>query len=311
MQIALIEPSRTVQAALVHLLESRGHVPRAFDNPYEALDRLARDERFEAVITAAELSPISGMEVCWEARLIAGEYRPLYIMLMTSYADEKTMIECLDMGADEIISKPPSKNELFARLRAGERSVQLQGELIRLALTDPMTGLLNRRAFFEKAAQICKEKSTRLSSILFDIDHFKEINDLYGHETGDRAICAVTQQAVHNQHIVGRLGGDELCILLRGLGLARAWDAAEELRCRISALEIETPEGSTKLTCSFGVSELRRDADIDDLLRDADIALYRAKLEGRDCVSTPPSPEWLTENPRQTSSVVRRRPRRV
>jgi two-component system, cell cycle response regulator len=311
MQIALIEPSRTVQSALVQLLETRGHVPRAFDNPYEALDRLARDERFDAVITAAELSPISGMEVCWEARLIAGEYRPLYIMLMTSSADEKTMIECLDMGADEIILKPPSKNQLFARLRAGERSLRLQRELIRLALTDPMTGLLNRRAFFEKAAQLCKEKATRLSAILFDIDHFKDINDFYGHETGDRAICAVSQQAVCNQHVVGRLGGDEICILLKGSGVAQAWDMAEELRCRIGALEIATPEGSTRLTCSFGVSELRRDADIDDLLRDADMALYRAKREGRDCVSTPPSSEWLSENPPQASNVIRWKPRRV
>ena len=142
MNIALVEFSRAVQLAIVQLLKPRGHHVSVFTDPCRALDRIASDETLDAVITSAELSPISGMELCWEARLLAGGRRPIYIMLMTSNADEKTIIECLDMGADEIISKPPSKKELFARLRVGERNVRLQGELIRLATTDSMTGLL-------------------------------------------------------------------------------------------------------------------------------------------------------------------------
>ena len=114
MNIALIESSRAVRSAIIQVLEPCGHSLSVFADPREALNRIARDEAVEAVITAAELSPMSGMELCWEARLIAGGRRPLYIMLMTSHADEKTMIECLDMGADEIICKPPSKKELFA-----------------------------------------------------------------------------------------------------------------------------------------------------------------------------------------------------
>jgi two-component system, cell cycle response regulator len=251
------------------------------------------------------------MEVCWEARLLAGGRRPIYIMLMTSNADEKTMIECLDMGADEIISKPPSRKELFARLRVGERNVRLQGDLIRLATTDPMTGVFNRRAFFERGMEICQEcsKDMRLAAILFDIDHFKEINDLYGHQSGDQAICAIAEEAQKNQPIIGRLGGDEMCILLKRHSLARAWDVAEELRCRIAALRIKTRDGVTKITCSMGVSEMTPGDGIDDLIRDADLALYRAKREGRDCVSTPPSLTWITDNPRHVSTVVRRRTR--
>jgi two-component system, cell cycle response regulator len=312
MNIALVESSRAVRSALVKLLEAGGHEISVFSDARVALDRIFRDQSLEAVITAAELEPISGMELCWEARLIAGGQRPLYIMLMTSLADERTMIECLDMGADEIISKPPSKKELFARLRVGERNVRLQGELIRLATTDPMTGLLNRRAFFERGVELCKtkQKGNRVAAILFDIDHFKEINDLYGHQTGDTAICAIADEARHNQFLVGRVGGDEICILLNGHDLSCAWNVAEELRCRISTLIIKTPGGSTTITCSFGVGELRWGADIDDLIRDADFALYRAKLEGRDCVSTPPPLDWMAENPRHTSTVVRARARR-
>ncbi|HET7630480.1 MAG TPA: diguanylate cyclase, partial [Candidatus Saccharimonadales bacterium] len=210
MNIALIEPSRTVSSELVRLLESRGHRLLVFSDPRRALAIIASDRSVDGVITAAELSPISGMELCWDARLIAGGRRPLYIMLMTSHTDEKTMLECLDLGADEVISKPPSKKELLARLRVGERNVRLQSDLIRLATTDPMTGLFNRRAFFEQGVELCRQSSNTelVSAILLDLDHFKGINDLYGHQTGDQAIKAIATEARRNQPIVGRLGGD-------------------------------------------------------------------------------------------------------
>jgi diguanylate cyclase (GGDEF)-like protein len=310
MNIALVEPSRAVSSALVRLLKSRGHRLLVFSDPRRALATIANDESVDGVITAAELSPISGMELCWDARLIAGGRRPLYIMLMTSHTDEKTMLECLDLGADEIISKPPSKKELLARLRVGERNVRLQSELIRLANTDSMTGLFNRRAFFERGVELCQINDTeRVSAILFDLDHFKEINDLYGHQTGDKAIKAIAAEARKNQHVVGRLGGDEICILLRGYGLSSAWDIAEDLRSRVASLRIKTPDGAVAITCSLGVSELTPGNGIDDLIRDADFALYRAKREGRDCVSTPPPPKWLEENPRHVCTVVRNRAR--
>ena len=159
--------------------------------------------------------------------------------------------------------------------------------------------------------ELCRECSngSRLAAILFDIDHFKEINDLYGHQTGDEAIRMIAGEAGKDQRIVGRLGGDEVCILLRGHALSRAWDVAEELRCRIADLRIKTPEGTTSITCSMGVSELKAGDGIDDLIRDADLALYRAKREGRDCVSTPPPLTWITDNPRHISTVVRKRTR--
>ena len=311
MHIALVESSRAVQSAIVQLLQPRGHQISVFNDPCKALDWIAADETVEAVITSAELAPISGIELCWEARLLAGGRRPLYIMLMTSNLDEKTMIECLDMGADEIISKPPNRKELLARLRVGERNVRLQDELIRLATTDPMTGLFNRRAFFEHGLELSRAGvgESRLSAVLFDIDHFKEINDLYGHQTGDQAIVGVAAEAKKNRRVVGRLGGDEICILLPAHGLSRAWDFAEDLRCRLASLRIKTPGGTVSITCSLGVSELKAGDGIDDLIRDADLALYRAKREGKDCVSTPPPQTWLEENPRHVCTIVRSRAR--
>lgn len=311
MNIALVEPSRAVRGALTQLLSTRGHCVSGFADPHAALEMISADEAVDGLITSAELTPISGAELCWEARLLARGRRPIYIMLMSSIADERIMIECLDMGADDLIGKPPSSEQLFARLRVGERNIALQHELIRLAMTDPMTGLFNRRAFFERGTELCDKatEASRPAAILFDIDHFKEVNDLYGHETGDEAIRALAVEAQQQQSIVGRLGGDELCILIGSCGLSCAWDLAEDLRRRISALQIRTPEGFAGITCSLGVSEWRPGNDIDDLIRSADLALYRAKREGWDCVSTPPTPTWIASNPRQTSSVARRKAR--
>ena len=311
MNIALIESSRTVQSAIMKLLEPRGYRVSGFTNPCEARASIASDETFDGMITSAELSPISGIELCWEARLLSAGRRPLYIILMTSNAEEKTIIECLDMGADEVIAKPPNPRELFARLRVGERNVRLQRELIRLAMTDPMTGLMNRRAFFERGVDLCQDHAdgVPLAAILFDIDHFKEVNDLYGHQTGDETIRTIAAEARKGQTIVGRLGGDEICILLKNHNLARAWDAAEDLRCRIARLRIKTPDGFASITSSLGVSELKPGGDIDELIRDADLALYRAKREGRDGVSAPPPLTWIAEHPRHDSTIVRRRTR--
>ncbi len=311
MNIVLVDPSRAVQSAVVQLLALRGHRVLVFADPCEALAKIALDHTLEAVITSAELSPISGMELCWEARLLAGDRRPLYIMLMTSHTDEHTMIECLDMGADEIIGKPPNRRELFARLRVAERNIKLQTELIRLATTDPMTGLLNRRAFFEQGAELCREAAQggQLAAILFDVDHFKEVNDLYGHQTGDETIRAIAAEACKDQSLAGRLGGDEICILLNTHNLASAWEVAEKLRCRIASLRVKTPDGVVGVTSSLGVSEWKVGQNIDDLIRDADLALYRAKREGRDCVSTPPPEAWIADNPRHVSRVVRQRAR--
>ena len=265
------------------------------------------DEGIDAVITAAELTPITGVEFCWEVRLIAGEHRPIYVALMSSNIDGRTAIEALDVGADDLIQKPPKKQEIHARLRAAERLLTLQRKLIRLATIDSLTGLLNRRAFFERATEVCARapNGSGVSAILLDIDFFKEVNDLYGHATGDEALRAVASEVRRGQSIVGQLGGDELCILLDGCTEAEALKVAEELRTGIAGLSVKTSEGRTSLTCSFGVSELGPDDDIDDLIRNADLGLYRAKLEGRNCAATPPPPVWLEENPLKSSRIAR------
>jgi diguanylate cyclase (GGDEF)-like protein len=297
MRVVLVDPSRTVLKFVGRLLEARHHEVRAFTDGPAALDCIRSDPSIGALIASAELGPISGMELCWEARLLATCSRPIYVILMSSNQDRLTLIEALDSGADDFIGKPPIAEELYARLRAAERVAGMQRELLRLATTDPLTGVLNRRAFFERAHEACARAAAgaALSAVIFDIDHFKRINDLYGHAMGDQAICAVASAAAAESEAVGRLGGEEFAMLLEGHDFAQAIEASERLRGKMAALHWETGNGPLTLTCSFGVGTWEAGDDIDLLLKRADVALYAAKTGGRNRVVASDRTRQLTE----------------
>ena len=286
MRVVLVDPSRTMRMFVTRLLAGGGHETKAFAEGAEALDYLRTDPDVSALVTSSELcSVMSGMELCWEARLLASGGRPLYVIMMSASVDKNRLGEALDAGADDFIGKPPVADELYARLRAAERMCTMQRELVRLASIDPLTGVRNRRAFFE-AAQTIAERATagRLCAIMLDIDHFKRINDVYGHDVGDEAIATVARTAAAGGCTIGRLGGEEFAVLLEGVTLVEGITAAETLRAAMMALVFDTPAGPLTLTCSFGVSEWQDGDSIDQLLKRADVALYAAKTGGRNRV---------------------------
>jgi two-component system cell cycle response regulator len=248
------------------------------------------------------VSPLSGVELCWEARLTAGRQRTIYVLLMAPAGDRATKIEALDCGADEVIDEPPYPDELLAKLRVAERMMTLKKELIRKASTDPLSGLYNRAAFFGKLTAACREAKDggSLCVIFLDVDRFKAINDRYGHDTGDRAIRAVADVSQDLDVPVGRLGGDEFSVLLRGCNLEEALDVASELRTRFSEVQLETAEGPIGLTCSLGVGEFHPGDTADDLMKRADLALYRAKDGGGDNVATTPPDSWMNGQERRS-----------
>src|ERR1700722_3578718 len=256
MRVVVVDPSRTVLKAVSQLLANDGHEVITFVDGPDALAHIKSDPNVGALITSAELTNMSGLELCWETRLLSDHDRAIYIILMSSNADERQLINALDSGADEFIRKPPARDELYARLRSAERCVRMKGELIRLARTDPLTGAVNRRAFFEKAQQACAraDGSTRLTAILLDVDHFKRVNDTYGHDVGDQVLRSIAREVPSGHTLVGRLGGEEFAILLEASSLEVGTEMAECLRAKMAALKFETPQGRVTLTCSFGVS---------------------------------------------------------
>src|SRR5436190_11632756 len=235
MRVMLVDPSRTMWWFVPRLLQARDHEVLPFADGPEALACMRRDLDVAALITSGELVAMSGLELCWETRVLAGRDRPIYVILMSSSIDKSRLGEALDSGADDFISKPPVADELYARLRAAERFGAMQRELVRLASVDPLTGLHNRRVFFELAEEVrarCGEAGA-LIAIMLDIDHFKRINDLYGHDVGDQATAAVAKAALMADAITGRVGGEEFAMLLEGQTLSEGARLAEQLRGRI------------------------------------------------------------------------------
>jgi two-component system, cell cycle response regulator len=286
MRVVLVDPSRTVLKAISRLLEVRNHTVLPFVDGRAALACIKSDIAVDAVITSAELPTISGFELCWEAKLLATSSRCIYVILMSSTQDRRKLIEALDCGADDFIGKPPMVEELYARLRAAERLASMQRELVRLASTDSLTGVPNRRAFLEMAQEACAsvDLTGTLCAVMVDIDNFKRINDCYGHDIGDRAIQGVARALANENAILGRLGGEEFAIVLERQCIADAIAVAERLRVKTGTLQFETDKGVLTLTCSFGVSEWKPSDTIDQLLKRADLALYEAKSSGRNRV---------------------------
>jgi diguanylate cyclase (GGDEF)-like protein len=282
MRVVLVDPSRAVQRVMTQLIKEGGHEVIAFDDGLKAIDCIMQNGDVRALITSTQPLGISGIELCAAARKLSGTRRALHVILMSSTDDYYLAVTALDNGADDFIHKPPNPDELRARLRLADRVTRMKQQLIQHATTDSLTGLLNRRAFFDRAAEMCHAAQTgkTLSAIMFDIDHFKRINDTYGHKIGDEVLAAVGAKAKMSDGAAGRLGGEEFCILFHG-EVSDALECATEFQQSLRALRFDHNGQGFVVTCSFGIAEWEVGDTIDRMLRRADVAMYEAKKSGR------------------------------
>ncbi len=287
MYVVIVDSSRVVLQILEKTIQERGDNVKMFTDGREAYDYIKENQDVDVLLTSFELKSMSGLELCWETRALSqNRSKPIYVIAMSSIDDQHKLVEALDSGADDYIQKPPSAEEFKARLRAAGRLTSLQNELIRLATIDPLTSIYNRRAFFDKSTQAIEAAKTSKSlyGIMFDIDHFKRVNDTYGHDIGDIAIQQVSSLASSYDGVVGRLGGEEFSLVMSDIEKDDVIDAVEALRENISQIQINTEKGILSFTCSFGVTGMLDGDDIHAILKRADMALYQAKESGRNKV---------------------------
>jgi diguanylate cyclase (GGDEF)-like protein len=166
----------------------------------------------------------------------------------------------------------------------------LQNTLAReqeLARTDPLTGINNRRRLFESAEhefEVAARYQHPLAVMMFDIDHFKKVNDIFGHAAGDQTLQIVTQIAkneLRTADVIGRYGGEEFIILLPMTNAEQAYALAERIREGVGALSLPTPKGNISITLSIGIVEISPAESVEDVFRRADEAMYSAKQAGR------------------------------
>jgi diguanylate cyclase (GGDEF)-like protein len=172
-----------------------------------------------------------------------------------------------------------------------KKSKELENELMKQATTDPLTGLLNRRAFFDACTREIEEvhrHGNALSILILDIDKFKDVNDTYGHDVGDIVIKHIAEKMVENTRTidyVGRIGGEEFTVLMPSTDIENAFEIADRLRSKISRDAIEINKFTIKVSVSIGVSEMKnKKTDIREIMKNADNALYKAKRNGRNRV---------------------------
>ena len=272
-------------------LSNSGYEPTMVMDGAEVLRILSERDSPKLMVLDWMMPHVNGVEVCRAIRNTFSEHY-VYLILLTVKGKQEEIVEGLEAGADDYITKPFDLHELRARLRAGKRILDLQDQLVAQATHDSLTGFLNRKAIFDKlrveVVRAARER-TALSVIMADIDHFKLVNDAYGHSGGDAVLREVSRRilaSVRSYDSVGRYGGEEFLIVAPGCPLPEAVQLAERLRKCVSDVPIAVAGGAVATTISMGASDTTAGQKADDMLRSADRALYAAKSGGRNRVES-------------------------
>ncbi|MFN8059839.1 MAG: diguanylate cyclase [Vicinamibacterales bacterium] len=306
MQILLAEDDGLIRAVLERALVKLGYEVVAVDNGRDAWALLSQADGPQMAVLDWMMPGMDGIEICRRLRQrVASTYT--YAILLTAKNDTEDIVTGLDAGADDYIVKPFHHDELGARLRVGRRIVELERqllaakELLRLqAQRDALTDVLNRGAIQDELRHELRRAQRErrpLGVVMVDLDHFKTINDTYGHQAGDdvlREAAVRMKQSVREYDSIGRYGGEEFLLMVPGCGADDTVALAERIRHRIAHTPFSTfGAGDVLVTASLGVGVYVAGTppNADALVRVADEALYRAKRGGRNRVEVAPPPD--------------------
>jgi two-component system cell cycle response regulator len=291
----LVADDSAVSRKLVELTLSEKQYSLVFaKSGRETLDLFA-EHRPALVIVDWIMPDLTGLEICQHIRSRA-QASYTYIILLTGKSEKESVVEGLAAGADDYLTKPFHHDELIARVGVGLRIIGLQREieaknllLKELALTDALTGLPNRRSIEDWATRQLSGAARYGFSFwvaLADLDHFKAVNDTYGHDAGDNVLKTFSEILKSNSRqsdICGRIGGEEFLFVLTHTTEENAKRVIDRVRAELEATHFNFDGNSLKVTASFGLAGFvgTRAPDFNRLVAQADAALYSAKRQGR------------------------------
>jgi diguanylate cyclase (GGDEF)-like protein len=295
MKVLIAEDDLITQKTFEKNINEWGYEVVTARNGQDAWQALQQDGLRIAILDWM-MPKIDGVELCKKVRQ-RKDSKYVYIILLTARGYQDDVIEGLSAGADDYMTKPVNFMELKARLQTGMRIIELEDKLIasqkktkEFASYDSLTNLWNRASILEfldeEFEQSLREKKP-ICSIMVDVDHFKKVNDLYGHLVGDVVLAKIAsrlRRSIRRHDKLGRYGGDEILVVLPHSGLNKLREIAERLRLAVAKKKIKTTSGTLSVTISLGCasSESFPRPSVDSLIRASDRALYKAKGQGRD-----------------------------
>jgi diguanylate cyclase (GGDEF)-like protein len=301
--ILLAEDDPVTRMLLTRFLKKAGYEVDAVGDGTAALEKMIQ-RYYPILITDWEMPGMDGVDLCKTLRNLQLDGY-VYVLLLTARDAKEHMVAGLEAGADDYLIKPIYEPELLARLNTGRRILALEHSLRALnqknrllSITDELTGTYNRRQLMEqlpRELERCRRYAYPLSLVMCDIDHFKFVNDRFGHTAGDEVLqqfATRVQKSIRaSSDWIARYGGEEFMIVLPETANPGATFVAEKIRQVIAASPFETSAGSIELTASFGVASTAASGPtlglrVDALITAADSCLYRSKQSGRNLATS-------------------------
>lgn len=295
--ILVVDDARSARSKIANLLKKQNFTVYQARSGKNAMALLARHPGIRLLITDYLMPDMDGYELVKRVRR-ERDSEQLRIIGISGSSDRHLSAQFLQAGASDFIHSPFIPEELKCRIDNNVETLRQLDALRNQAQSDPLTGIANRRHFFERGQRQladCITAGRPAAVALIDIDHFKQVNDVHGHAMGDQVLTQVARlmqrKASATGQLAARYGGEEFCLFLSDIDVGAANAFCEDLRRSVEALEIGFPARPVKVTVSIGLCQGRIGSTFDALLQSADALLYQAKNQGRNrvvCSLAPP-----------------------